>query len=70
MIGSQNANLISLLQRWSLRAFIMKPSLYTYTLFGFDIFISNPRQAKKFSQPLELVHKTDKSDQHIPYAYR
>jgi len=29
---------------------------------GFQIFLSNPGKAKKFSQALDILHKTDKSD--------
>ena len=36
-------------------------ALYLYSM-GFQIFISNPGKAKKFSQALGLIHKTDKSD--------
>jgi transposase len=37
--------------------------------FGFNIFISNPGKAKKFSQSIGLVHKTDKSDAYMLARY-
>ncbi|MGR5502023.1 IS110 family transposase [Vibrio sp. DNB22_10_4] len=36
---------------------------------GFLVFISNPGKAKKFSQSLGLVHKTDKSDSYMLALY-
>jgi transposase len=36
---------------------------------GFQIFISNPGKAKKFSQSLGLTHKTDKSDAYMLAVY-
>ncbi|MBE0420567.1 IS110 family transposase [Pseudoalteromonas nigrifaciens] len=43
-------------------------ALYLYTM-GFQIFISNPGKAKKFSQALGLIHKTDKSDAYMLARY-
>ncbi len=43
-------------------------ALYLYTM-GFQIFISNPGKAKKFLQALGLIHKTDKSDEHMLPRY-
>ncbi|MCD9524834.1 transposase [Photobacterium carnosum] len=36
---------------------------------GFQIIISNPGKAKKFSQSLGLVHKTDKLDSYMLARY-
>lgn len=36
---------------------------------GFQIIISNPGKAKKFSQSLGLIHKTDKSDSYMLARY-
>lgn len=43
-------------------------ALYLYTM-GFQIFISNPGKAKKFSQALGSIHKTDKSDAYMLARY-
>ncbi len=43
-------------------------ALYIYSM-GFQIFISNPGKAKKFSQALGLIHKTDKSDAYMLARY-
>ncbi len=43
-------------------------ALYLHTS-GFQIIISNPGKAKKFSQSLGLIHKTDKSDSYMLARY-
>ncbi|EQC1412835.1 IS110 family transposase [Providencia rettgeri] len=43
-------------------------ALYLHSV-GFQIIISNPGKAKKYSQSLGLIHKTDKSDAYMLARY-
>ncbi|EPJ0794681.1 IS110 family transposase [Vibrio vulnificus] len=46
-----------------------EPIAFYLHMAGFLVFISNPGKAKKFSQSLGLVHKTDKSDSYMLALY-